>query len=114
VQDERAVGIGGKKYPPRQSVRISARTAQVGNTSLSIVGMNSTTIFYGDINNCNSCFRDSESMVEPSKLWEIGKQIGIICRGDEDEVAAEYQCMEEKESEVMKSFEEGNKNGLLC
>jgi len=52
--------------------------------------------------------------VESSKLWEIGKQSGIICRWDEEEVVKEYDCMEERDVQVMEKYEEGKKKEHLC
>jgi len=51
--------------------------------------------------------------VEPSKLWEVGKQVGLICQGDEEKVVKEYLCLEERDSEVLKNYEEGKKTGQL-
>jgi len=75
--------------------------------------MSSTTISDGDIANCNVRWRDSELLVEPSKLWGISRQAGITCRRDELEVVKEYICLEERDLEIMKNVEESKKDGLL-
>jgi len=106
--------LGEPSTHPRRSVRISVRTSQVRDSSHSCVGTNFVAISDGDINNCNSRYRESEYMEEPSKLWEIDKHIGVACRGDEVEVVKEFQCMEVRDLEVMQSYEEGNKSGYLC
>ena len=99
---------------PRQSVRISARLSQIGTSSHHRDGTSSASISNGDINNCNLRFYERGNLVEPSKLWEIGMQVGITCRGDKEEVVKEYFCMEERDSKVVKCSKEGDKNGLLC
>jgi len=37
----------------------------------------------------------------------------MSCCGDEDVVIKEFESMEDRDFEVMKKFEEGNKNGFL-
>jgi len=64
----------------RRSMRLSTRSSKVGTTSQSREGTNSTSISDGDINNCNLRLYDPENLVEPSKLWEIGKQVEMTCR----------------------------------
>jgi len=39
-----------------------------------------------DINNCNIRLRPNRLIGGPSNLWGIGKQAGLICRTDEEEV----------------------------
>jgi len=53
------------------------------------------------------------NVVELIKLWKLGKQIGITCCGDEQEVVKELKCMEESDPEVVKRYGEGNKNEFL-
>lgn len=98
---------------PRKSVRISTISYKVGNTSQTREGTISASISDGDIVNCNLRLCNPEILVEPSKLWEIGRQAGITCHEDEQEVVKEFLCMEERDLEIMKCSEEGNKNGLL-
>ena len=105
--------LGVFNSQPRRSVRLSSRLSQAGNTSSHIQGMSSTTISDGDIANCNVRWRDSELLVEPSKLWGISRQAGITCRRDELEVVKEYICLEERDLEIMKNVEESKKDGLL-
>jgi len=52
-------------------------------------------------------------LVEPYKLWEVSRQAGITCCGDEQKVVKKYICLEERDLEIMKSAEEGKKDGLL-
>jgi len=52
-------------------------------------------------------------MAKSSYLWAIGKQTGLYCRGDEEEVVKEYDSMKVRESEVMNSRKEGKVNGVL-
>jgi len=67
----------------------------------------------GDIVNCNHRFWNAGGCVEPVNLWELDKQVGIICIGNEEEVIKEFQCMEERDNEVMRKSEEGIKKGFL-
>jgi len=106
--------VGEPSTHPRRLVRIRARSSQVRNSSSSKAGTLTTTISDGDINNCNSRFRDPEIMEEPTKLWELGKHMGIACRGVEEEVVQEFECMEVRDVEFMQRFEEGTKKGYLC
>ena len=67
----------------------------------------------GDIDNCNLRLRESDSLEEPVKLWEISRKVGITCRKDEQEVVQEYSCLEERDLKTMRCVEEGKKGGLL-
>lgn len=48
-------------------------------------------VFYSDISNCNRRVLASLDIVEPIKLKELGKQIGITCCGDEKQVINELK-----------------------
>jgi len=74
--------------------------------------MSSALISDRDINNCNTRLSASRILVEPSNLWEIGKQVGLTYRREEEEVVKEYVFMEERDSEVVNCSKEGNKNGF--
>jgi len=99
---------------PRRSVRLSEKSVQVRKNLLAKEGSLSMSISDGDIGNCNSRFRDNGIREEPTKLWNQGKQIGLQCCGDEEEVIQEYQCMEDRDLEFMKSITGGNLKGFLC
>jgi len=73
----------------------------------------SNSISNGSIVNCNIRLWNSVDIIEPIKLWEIGKQIGITCGGDEEKVIRELENMEERDYEGKKKCEEGNKTGCL-
>jgi len=53
------------------------------------------------------------SCAKPLNLWEIDKQVGITCSGNEEEVIKEFKSMEERDNEVMRKYEEGIKKGYL-
>ena len=40
--------------------------------------------------------------------------MGLVYRREEGEVIQEYQCMEDRDLEFMKSIIGGNLNGFLC
>jgi len=44
----------------------------------------------------------------------MGLQAGLRCQGDEEEVVKEYHSLEERDSEFMKKYDEGKKDGHLC
>jgi len=51
--------------------------------------------------------------VEPTNLWELGKQVVVTCSGIEKEVIKEIQSMEERDNEVMRKYEKGTKKDFL-
>jgi len=106
--------LGESSSNMRQSVRINARIPQAGVPTHHRDGTPSDSISDRDFINCNSRLCEPGNLVEPPKLWEIGKQVGLICRGDEEEVVKEYLCLEERDLEIMQSYEEGKKNDHLC
>jgi len=99
---------------PRRSLRLSEKSSQVKKDLLAREGSLSMSISNGDIGNCNSCLRYNEILEEPTKLWDQGKQIGLVCRKEEEEVIQEYHCMEDRDLEFMKSIAGCNLNGFLC
>ena len=110
----RMKGLGEMAEPstlPRRSVRVWP--SQVRD-SASKAGTLSATISDGDTIICNSRFRDLDVTEEPLKLWEMGKQMGIVCRRIEEEVVKEYQSMEARDVEFAQKLEEGVTKGLLC
>ena len=106
--------VGEPSTHPQRSARISARSNQVRNASFLKAGTFSASISDGDIAKCNSQFRDPEIRVESVKLWDLGKQLGIACRGVDEEVVQEMQSMELRDEEFIQRFEEGVKKGYLC
>ena len=109
----RTKGLGEMAEPstlPRRSIRVWP--SQVRD-SASKAGSFSATISDGDTI-CNSRFRDLDVTVEPLKLWEMGKQMGIVCRRIEEEVVKEYQSMEARDVEFSQKLEEGVTKGFLC
>jgi len=99
---------------PRRSLRLSEKSSQVRKELLAREGSLPLSISDGDIGNCNSRLRYNDMLEEPAKLWNQGKQIGLVCRKEEDEVIQEYQCMEDRDLEFLKSIAGGNLNGFLC
>ena len=99
---------------PRRSVRLLSRHAKANSSSCGRDGMCSNSISDGRIVNCNLRSAGPSLTAEPSNLWDIGKKYGLKCRGDEEEVVNEYLCLEERDTEVMKNFEEGDKNDHIC
>jgi len=98
---------------PRRSVRLSERLSQARKEMLSREGSLSVSISDGDISNCNSHFQNPKIREEATKLWDLGKQFGLACRGDEEKVVQEYQCMEERDLEFMKNLAVGNINDFF-
>lgn len=84
---------------PRRSARLSSR-----------VGMPSVSISDMDINLCNSRLCATVNLAEPVSLSAIGKQVGIICREEEEEVVKEYGCMEVRDEEVSLGSKSGGRN----
>jgi len=105
--------LGVSNTHPRCSVRLSIRSSQARNTSQFRQGTTSVSLSDKDIDNCNLQMCDPESSVEPSKLWEISRRVGITCRGDEQKVVKEYSCLEVRDLEIMKSAEKGKKDVFL-
>jgi len=99
---------------PRRSVRLISRRAKANSSSCGRDGMCSNSISDGGIVNCNRRSAGPSLTAEPSKLWEIRKKSGLNCWGDKEEVVNEYLCLEERDTEVMKNFEEGDKNDHIC
>ena len=50
---------------------------------------------------------------EHDRLWEVGKQVGLICRGEVKEVVVEFGCMEVRDAEVSVGAKLGGKNVSL-
>jgi len=46
-------------------------------------------------------------------MWEFGKNLGMYCSGDEEEVVKEFERMEERDKETMNQFKEGDHHGYL-
>ena len=98
---------------PRRSVRLSEKASQARKAALVREGSLLISISDGDIGNFNYRIRKNETRENPTKLWDQGKQIGLVCRGDEKEVIQEYQSMEDSDLEFMKNITRGNLNGFL-
>ena len=104
--------LGEPNTLPRRSVRLSARTSQVRRNLQLNDGPVVTSVSDGDINNCNTRIRSSGPSQKPADLWILGKQIGLACRREEEEVVQELFRMEERDMEFMKNAEVGNLNVL--
>jgi len=98
----------------RRSVRLSVRLSQVRKEMTPRAGSLTSSISDRDINNCNARVRNPRIREEPTNLWNLGKQIGLACRREEEEVVQEFQCVEERDLEFMKCLEVDNLNGFLC
>jgi len=48
--------------------------------------------------------------LEELRLWEIGKEIGVVCKDCEDSILQQLAEMEERDNRLMRepSLEEGN------
>ena len=75
--------MGEPNTQPRRSVRLTERSSQARKELVPIIGSSTTSISDGDINNCNARVRNPEIREEPTKLWELEKQIGLACHGEE-------------------------------
>jgi len=64
------------------------------------------------IRNCNKRFCTPDNPMEQENLWEVGKQVGMLCRGEEMEVITEYGRMEVRDEEMVKDSQEGG--NMLC
>ena len=73
--------------------------------------LSSTSISDRNIYNCNHRLVEPVNQAGPSKLWEVGKQVGIMCQRDEDEVVKEYGSMEDRDSGFALCSKVGSKNG---
>lgn len=73
-----------------------------GNKSSSRLSINSNTIFDGDIFKCNSRLRKGGNIDESLEVWELSKQLGMSCSGDNEEVVKEFARMEKRDKEIMK------------
>lgn len=85
---------------------------QVGSCSSSRVSSNSNALSDGDIVNYNSHLWSFDDVDVPSNVGELGKHLGVSCDREEEDVVKELECMEERDSEVLKKFEDGN-NGVV-
>jgi len=95
---------------PRRSGMIKARMPQAGAMAHNTDEISSSSISDKNIYICNSRLDEPDDRAGPSKLWEVGKQVGIRCRKGENEVVREYGNMEVRDSEVASRSETGNKN----
>jgi len=89
-------------------VRLSERLSQARKDLLPSEDLPIISISDGDISNCNARVCISGNREELANLWGLGKQIGLACRREEEEVVQEPQCMEERDMEFTKKLEVGN------
>jgi len=104
--------LGDSSSQPRRSVRINERLTQVGFPYNHKDRMPLVSISDKDISNCNTRLNASSLLAEPTKLWEIGKHVGVRWRREGEEVIKEYESMEEKDSDILECTKEGNKSGF--
>jgi len=83
----------------------------MGINSSFILSINSNTLTDGDFGICNDKFWNVEFTDEPSKLWELGKILGVSCCREENAVIEEIERIEDRDAEVKKKDEEGNEGG---
>jgi len=102
--------LGDSCSYPKRSVRLSVRLPQARSIAHHIDGMSLASISDMDIYNYNSRLSESVNVVEPSRLWELGKQVGLKCLGDEEQVVKEYVRMEDWDSEFVLRTKMGGKN----
>ena len=98
---------------PRRSLRLSAKQSKAVPLMHVGAGMSSHSISDRDIRTCNLRLREPDNTVEPVSLWAVGKQAGLVCRGEEEEVVLEYGRMEARDLEVVLCSKEGDKNVSL-
>jgi len=98
---------------PRRSLRLSAKQSKAVSLVHDGASLSSISISDRDIRTCNLRLREPDNTDEPVSLWAVGKQAGILCRGEEEEVVLEYGRMEVRDSEVLLCFKEGDKNVSL-
>jgi len=60
-----------------------------------------------DIINCNNRLKTEEVDSESVRIWEVGKQLGLECSGDEGTMTTHMESMEVRDTENMKKYEEG-------
>jgi len=86
---------------------LSSRSRLV-TTSLS-QSLIDTNVFY-----YNRRLRGSIKGTETLRLWEIAKEIGVVCQVSEESVMQRFSKMEERDNLVMReaSHEEGNRSLL--
>jgi len=87
---------------PRRSRRIKTRMPQAGVMAHNTDEISSSSISDKNIYMCNSRLVEPDNRAGPSKLWEVGKQVGIRCRKEEDEVVREYMGI--WKSEIQRSL----------
>jgi len=85
---------------PRRSARLRSRIPSTGPQKSVKGGLPSASISDIDIDVCNSRLRANANPAKPAALWAIGKQIGIFCREEEEEVVKEYGSMEGRDEKV--------------
>jgi len=102
--------LGDSCPHPRRSVRLSLILPQAGSLEHHKDGLSSVSMSDRDIKICNSRLCAFVNLAEPSSLWVAGKQVGITCRGEEEEVVKEYGRMEDRDSKVALGSKVGVKN----
>ncbi|KAL9322516.1 hypothetical protein ACSQ67_010569 [Phaseolus vulgaris] len=55
----------------------------------------------GDIGNCNSHLLNNVIGEDSTKLCDLGKQIGLACRGDEEEAESELKPQKEQATDPL-------------
>ena len=102
--------LGDSYSYPRRSAQLSSRIASARPSEIIRTGMPSVSISDLDINLCNSRICATVDLAEPASVWAIGKQIGISCCEEEEEVVKEYGCMDDRDEEVAMGSKAGGRN----
>lgn len=80
--------MGESSVQPRWRSKGGVGSLHLGINFASRLSFNSND---GNIVNCNNRLWNVENTNEPTKLWELGKQLWMSCCGDEDEVIKEFE-----------------------
>ena len=102
--------LGASCPHPRRSVRLSAKYSKARSVAPFREGFSSISISDTGIRICNSRLCDPVNVEEPVSLGAVGKQVGLACRGEEEEVVKEYGCMEIRDTEVLVGSKSGVNN----
>jgi len=70
----------------------------------------SNSITDTNISNCNRRIKGSDKGIEELRLWEIAKEIGVVCQESEDSIIQRFVEMEERDNKVLReaNCEDGN------
>lgn len=85
--------------------KMEERLWNLQRKSLNLSGM---SISDSNIKNCNRKIRDRSDLSSAEKLWNLGKEIGVSCGGNEAEIITKIVEMEVRDREVISARGAGN------